>query len=481
MNRFQIRNREQIKLLPFYLFVTILVLVSSRFYFFWDKDILNSHQALDYLKNGFSILPSIDTDSGHPPVMGLLLAFLWKIFGKSIFIGHLAMLPFALGLVWQLYRFNSRFIKSPAVYAALLLAIIDTSVLTQVVILTGDLILLFFFFLSVNAILYNKRILLLFALVGLGLSSMRGTMSLVIIGLFDIFYSLNHTDKKWPSRLIKGIALYYLPAFLLTSGYLLYHYLKRGWIGYDPENSQWAGCFEIVNFKGFLRNILILGWRLVDFGRLFLWIAGIYFLNLFVRKKIQADRNTRILIVLLIISLAVYAVPMLIYKIMSGHRYILPVFIIFSSLISYLLFEKIKFRRIRWIIYILLVTGLLSGNFWVYPDKIAKGWDATLAHIPYYKLRKKMIRYIDDHIIPFEKVGSEVPNISPVKYIELTNDNRHFPLKDFGKDEYIFYSNVFNMFTDKEIDELKEKWIPVKTFRKGQVYVELFKNPEYGK
>lgn len=479
MNRLHVKIGIQIKLLPYYLFITFLVLLSSHFYFFWDKDILNSRQAFEFLKNGFSILPPTNLDSGHPPVMGLLLAFLWKIFGKSIYIGHLAMLPFALGFVWQLYRFISYFIKTSAIYAALLLVIIDTSILTQIVILTGDLILLFFFFLSVNTILYKKRILLIFALIGLGLSSSRGTMSLAIIGLFDIVLVLeNRTNKGLLQEFIRIIP-YYLPAFLLTGGYLLYHYIKRGWIGYDPENSYWAGCFEIVHLKGFLRNILILGWRLVDFGRVFLWITGLYFFILFIKKKIRLDKKIRLLIALLIISLAVYALPMLLYKVMSGHRYILPVFIIFATLISLILLEKIQGKKLKSTIYIFLFLGLISGNFWVYPDQIAKGWDATLAHIPYYKLRKEMIMYIDEKKIPFEKIGSEVPNVTPIKYIELTEDNRKFPLQDFKKDEYIFYSNIYNMFTDEEIKELKKKWIPVKKFHAGQVYVELYKNPDY--
>ena len=46
----------------------------------------------------------------------------------------------------------------------------------------------------------------------------------------------------------------------------MFHYLETGWMGYH-ENSPWAPAFEKVDFQGAIKNILILGWRLLDFGR----------------------------------------------------------------------------------------------------------------------------------------------------------------------------------------------------------------------
>jgi hypothetical protein len=472
-------HKEQKKLIPFYLFIMLLVLVSVNNSFFWDKDILNSRQAFWYLENGFGILFPANIDSGHPPIMALLLAGLWKVFGINLWIGHLAMLPFALGLVWQFYRFLRYFFHANTILAALLLVIIDTSILTQVIILTGDLLILFFFFLSINSVLYNKRQLLLFVLIGLGLSSSRGIISCSIIGLFDIYLLIE--KEGWKKLIPKTISIipYYIPALFAIIGYLLYHYIHMGWIGYDPVSSNWAGCFEPVNFKGFFRNIFVLAWRLADFGRLFLWMVAGYFLILTIRKKFQGDRNIKMLLALFIISLFVYAPTMLIYKALASHRYLLPVYVVFATLVAYLILEKLTNDKLRKSLYIVLILGLLSGNFWVYPDSIAKGWDASLAHIPYYKLRKEMIRYIDEQEIPFNKVGSEVPNVTQLKFVDLSTDERFFPKKDFRIHEYIFYSNVYNMFTDEELKELKEKWIPVNEFRMLQVRVTLYKRPYY--
>ena len=124
---------------------------------------------------------------------------------------------------------------------------------------------------------------------------------------------------------------------------------------------------------------------------------------------------------------------------------------------------------------ILIIAGLLSGNFWVYPDKIAKGWDASLAHLPFHHLRHEMMKYIDQHHIPVSETGSRTPNTAIIDHIELNGDQRAFPWADLSKDKYVFYSNICNVFTDEEIDELKNQWLVEKEFRCLQVRVTLYK------
>jgi hypothetical protein len=472
-------SRQQKNLFPFYLFITILVLSTSNCTFFWDKDILISRQAFWFFENGFKLILPQEIDSGHPPFMGMLLAFLWKFFGKTLIVGHLAMLPFALGLVWQSYKFLNYFIKSKYVYLALVLVLIDTSILTQVIILTGDLLILFFFLLCINSILNNKKLLLAIGSVGLGISSARGMISCIIIILFHLYFIIEQKGWKNIIRHSFSISYLYIPSVACSGGYLLYHYFHTGWMGYDPANSNWAGCFELVNFQGFVRNIFILFWRLIDFGRIFIWLLAGYFFYLFIKGIIHIDRNIKLLSFLFIISIIIYSPMMLIYKVLNGHRYILPVFIIFSALVTYILFEKMSGQKLKYWIFSILLVGLISGNFWVYPDKIAKGWDATLAHIPYYKLRVQMIKYIDDQNIPFTSIGSDTPNTTKMKFVDLSDDERSFQIKDFNNNQYIFYSNIYNTFTDSELQVLKENWIPVKEFRLLQVYVKLYKNPKF--
>ena len=71
-----------------------------------------------------------------------------------------------------------------------------------------------------------------------------------------------------------------------------------------------------------------------------------------------------------------------------GHRYFIVSYITFI-LLAFLTLTKVeKFSKL---LYVALLLGLISGNLWIYPERISQGWDASLAHIPYHSLRKKAI------------------------------------------------------------------------------------------
>ena len=149
---------------------------------------------------------------------------------------------------------------------------------------------------------------------------------------------------------------------------------------------------------------------------------------------------------------------------------------IFSSMIFlYILFETgIEKKLTRWI-YFISLAGLLSGNFWIYPDQIAKGWDSTLAHLPYYKIRAEMIRYIEKEKIPINQVGTEFPNTATFENIDLNGSNIFFPEKDLQIQPYIFYSNIFNDFSDQELNDLKTNWLVIKEIKRCGVKGILYK------
>ena len=476
MKKITFLSKGSVKLVPFYVFFTILIIAISNNSFFWDKDIIISKRAFWFYENNFSLILPNTLDGGYAPVLGMMLALLWKIFGISLRVGHYLMLPIIIGLIYQLYTFMKYFFTNEKyILLSLILIVIDTTLLSQAVVVSSDLVLIFFFFLSLNSILGEKRNILIIALIGLSLSHFRGVMSCFIVFIFDYYFYKTNSKKNYFSSFF-SIIPQYLPAVAIYLCYLIYHYITTGW-NLKHEASPWIGCFETVNFTGFLRNILIVIWRLVDFGRLFFWICGIYFLTLFLKKKIRFDEKIKILIILMLLALMINLPSMLLYKVLAGHRYLMIIFILLTILITYILFEKISNKKLSRFIYLALIIGLLSGYFWIYPDKIAKGWDSTIAHMPYYNLRKKMINYIDTEGIPFNEIGSEVPNITEFKFIDLNNDDRIFLLKDFTAHKYIFYSNIYNMFTDEEIDILKNKWLVEKEFRCLNVYVRLYRNP----
>jgi len=57
-----------------------------------------------------------------------------------------------------------------------------------------------------------------------------------------------------------------------------------------------------------------------------------------------------------------------------------------------------------------------------------------------------------------ESIGFDFPGAYSQKYLDLSENTWSFPEVDFGKQEYILYSNVVNEFTDNELTELETKW-----------------------
>jgi hypothetical protein len=467
-------RKEVLSLLPFFIFYTLITLLASHNPFFWDKDIIFSRIADWLMNNKFSLVLPDTLDVGYPPLLGYLLALAWKITGKSLLVMHLFMLPFSIGIVIQLYHFLRYYMNRQIIVPILILVLADTSLLTQSIVFSTDLVMIFFLLLALNSILYNKRLMLSVALFGLLFSHMRGVMGMAMAGLFDLY-----KNRCWLKPLKKLSVIYaYLPGATLFVAYCIFHYSVKGWIGYH-ENSPWIGCFEIVDGKGFLRNILIVAWRLVDFGKLFIFLVLFYLVFRFLKNKYAVDQTLVDLFVLLGLSVIAFVPSALIYKVLSSHRYFLPISMIITIITGYMLFFCIHKKKLRRGLYIIMLTGLISGSFWTYPDTVAKGWDATLAHIPYYGLRKKMLSYIDDHKIPFSDIGTEVPNAYKLKYYDLSEDERNIPIKDFQRNKYIFYSNIYNTFSDEEIHQLKTRWIIDKEFRCLLVRVTLYKNPGY--
>jgi len=467
-----IKNTHKTGLLLIFIFFTILTYLSSDNFFFWDTVQLGSRHAHFFYENNFNnlLLPD-NIDSGHIPTFGMYLAFLWIIFGKTLLISHFAILPFTLGIVFQLYLLIRRFISEKYIFPALILVLADPTLLSQSILVTPDIPLVFFFLLALNSVFGNRKILLSIAITGLFLSSMRGMMVSVALLIIDIYTNIKFADLKETFIKLAKRSIIYYPALVIFLSYNLYHYYVKSWIGYH-ENSPWAESFERVGFSGFLKNIVIFVWRMLDFGRVFLWFAA-FFVGVKVFKSIKSDKiifNLAFVFVVVSISLSI---SFLTYKYLNGHRYILPLYMIFAVIVSYLIFEKLTNEKLKYIVFSVALSGLLSGNLWVYPDKISQGWDSTLAHVHYYKLHEKLSNFIKNKGIKKYEVGSFFPNVTSDKFIYLNNDTSSYKEADIKKDKYIFYSNIFNI-PDEDIDKLKRNFTEIKKYKNFGIYVVLY-------
>lgn len=142
-------------------------------------------------------------------------------------------------------------------------------------------------------------------------------------------------------RILVGIIPVYIGASLIAVLFMIWHYIQKGWIGYH-SSSNWAPSFEIVDIKGFMRNILVLGWRLADFGRIFTWLFIIISCIIFYKRKLLFDKKTNLLISIILICFVVFTPTVLLYRNLSLHRYLLPIFLMITLFAVYILFKKYR-------------------------------------------------------------------------------------------------------------------------------------------
>jgi hypothetical protein len=452
---------------------------SSPFPFFWDTIQLGAKHAHHYYHTGFAQLLLPDAiDSGHPPFFGMYLAAAWMLFGKSLAVSHWAMLPFVLGVVGLLFPVGRHFAgRWGWVYPLLALALPPLS--GQMVLVSPDVVLAFGFLLGLYSILYHKGWTLAPGALLLAAVSTRGMMTVVVLFLFDLYLRLSLPNRKenkpiaYLKEMLRALPPY-IPSGLLALAFLLYHYLEKGWIGYYA-GSEWAPSFERVGLGGLLKNGLVLGWRLADYGMVFSWAA----LGLVIWREPGTLCHSKVQKALWLagISLVLLTPTFLLYSGLQQHRYLLPL-LLSVLLLTFTAIAQSPWSRIwKARLFALLFTGLLTGHFWVYPDHVAQSWDTTLAHLPYYRLKEQMIGYLDEQGIPLETVGTAFPEIGPQYYKDLSGRTSGFAPKDLSKQSYILYSNVMNDFSDGELEGLREAWTLQKELRSGGVKVQLYRKP----
>jgi len=351
----------------------------------------------------------------------------------------------------------------------------------QSVLVSPDLAVMCFFLMGLYAVLHQKKILLGLAAIGLAAMSMRGMMIVLSLYFFSLLTSIVAKEfepkmdlKKW-FLFLWNQALPFVPSGLLSLAFLAAHYQHAGWIGYHAD-SPWATAFEKVDFMGFVKNCAVYVWRILDFGRLFLLGFGAYAFYYFWQQTSlnKFPRKFSLLVALLVATLLCLSPSVLIHKGLLLHRYLLPVLFSLNLLTVYLILNAdLKYKHA---LLGLAFIGLATGNFWVYPKEIAQGWDATLAHVPYYDLRKEMIDFIEAEGMNKREIGSAFPNISGTRYTDLAEVDENFVKFDLEENDYILYSNVMNDFSDAELLEMDENWAVIKEIRSGGVCFILYSN-----
>ncbi len=463
---------------PFFAAAIFLTALVQNNAFFWDTIQLASKHAHWYYENNFSyfFLPN-NMDSGHFPIFGMYVAICWKIFGRSLMVSHWSMFPFIIGAIWQTARLVTFYFPKKLRLIIMALLLSDAVLISQFSIVSPDIILMFAFIFCLNSIIREQKTLILLSSIPLAIISMRGFMVLAGLGLAHALIIISAEKKFDIGLLIKKLSIYF-PAIIIISTFFVLHQLNKGWFAYHSD-SPWASCFQRSDFYGILYNIGIAIWRFIDYGKvsLFLLLGGLIFWQIrtfgfkAMKNIIIQEKNPLIFLSTVFIT----TVPiLLLYKILLGHRYLMPfIFLVFLSF-SYLIVKTEMKNKLRKILILIVIMSNITGHFIIYPTKISQGWDATLAHLPYYELRQKMITFINENNIAYKETGTAFPAKESGYITDLNKDKRQFAELDLEKNNYIIHSNIFNDFSDEQLLAL-EKLKLIKEYKTGRIFMKLYK------
>lgn len=455
-------------------YVVLILFLVLKFFtlencFFWDNTAGYSMPASYLLENGFLSFVYPAQYVAEPPLAHLYLALLWSLFGKSLLVAHLSITVFSLGVIWQVYRLCERLETKYTPYI-FLLVLLEPALSTQMILISPDVITCFFALLSVNLLLENKRSWLALSVLCLGLVSIRGFVVCSGLGLAYLVI-LIAIDKKSFKEAFLYVFPSFVPVLLVLGAWFLYRKWDTGYFMYQP-GFEYQEHRELASLSYMIRNIASLAIRMFDSGRIIVWILlfvavlkiGIKnFFSFIVRSPLS------IIYLSVLLTMSLVTIPM---TNPFGDRYFIVLYILLALVTARLLSEAYGGTKIR-VIFIGMILVLVSGNFWVYSEKMSKAWDSVLCHLSYYPLRQEMITYLDEQGISVNDVSASFPLDSSFSDTEANEDNRRFSSVDFDKSQYIIYSNIYN-WDDEHIDALCMDWKLQKEFKYGLIYIRLY-------
>lgn len=440
---------------------TLYVVLSIFFPFFWDA-VYHAQVALHVYEHEFNtIFPDPDIDAGHPTLFNVYLALVWKIFGKTIWISHLAQLPFVWGYVYFVYQCIDKYIDKSHQWIAVLLLSAEATLTAQLMSLNPDIALLCAFFMTLHGINTQQSKYIISGMILLSLLSIRGWIMGIALGIID--FAENGFDLKlWKKYLTR----YILFVLCIVIWLFTHHYYTGRWFASQMYASEFS-------WKIIPKNIAVFVFRLIDTGRIILWI--LLFIFVFkLRKNISILLSeNQFFIRSIIIVLGTFFILFIPLTNPIGHRYFMVVYVLaILWIVQMASVYKVKNR-----VFLLVGLCLISGHFWVYPVPIANGWDASLAHIPYFKVKDEVLEYAKKNNISYTKIYTYPPLHKSDYYTRLSPiKEAHLPLLDEHSQDapYILYSNISNHFNRKELNRLKEHYIAMYQKKMGYVEVILY-------
>lgn len=450
-----------------FLFYAIVNIISWRFPFFWDT-LLTSTICNYFSVNGFNGgIPNNAIDAGHPPLFYAYIFGWWQVFGKSLWISHLAMLPLLWLMIYNFIHLSANFLRnSKLIIAATVLFCLETTILAQSTLVSYDIALLCFYIVGLRYLLKRKALPVALACIGLSLISLRGCFA-----VFALFLTELVLFRK--TLRFQQLLQHYLPAFLIFMLWNFWHINQTGWMLFTTSES-WDTHRGFVNANGLMRNVAVIIRNLLEPGRLALYGSIAIGLILNRKRLFQAPMRQTVLVTFIpFIILTLFFIP---FSNPIGHRYLILIFAL-SIILLVQLFAEHQFRKL---IFAATAICFISGHFWFqfYPSSVSKGWDASLEHVTYFQLDNAMRSYLQAENIPLDAIASQFP-MDVSEHQQFVNGAAARPQKfdasNLAQTEYILYSNISNDFDENSLNTIQREFVVDKQFSKNGIELILFK------
>lgn len=476
-------NRTNIFILVALTLVYIFLLILSMDYcYFWDNIQQISKEAHWFYLNNFSslLLPAHDSGSEmtatgyHPPLMGIITAALWKVFGYGLWVSHAFTLAWASLLIFNVWKLSKRYFEERYAGWVTLILMLEPTLLAQFVTASPDFIIFTTFIMSFRAILEYKRGQLAVAIFFLCCINMRGIFIGAMLFVVDCYVTYLRIDVK--NNLLNGlktIILPYLPTFIVLLAYFVYYFSARGWFFANSSYSEHYAMPD--NAVSIMKHFAALIIRNVENGRFFIWGLAFYTAFKAFRNKYTLTLEIRAMLLFFLLFTGLYLIFVFITQMPFSTRYFMPQFFALTILALWIAAKWMR-KSIVMVTFMFLLIFQVTGHLWIYPDKIAKSWDCTLAHLPYYSLREDCFDYIDQHQLNYDEIAAGFSLYGNRQFIELKNTSAKVSSDPTGR-KYFLNSNISNL-EDNFATKLKDrsKWKPIKRFEKGLVYIEILEN-----
>ena len=455
-------------------YVVLVLFLVLKFFtldncFFWDNVAGYSMPASYLLEHGlFSFVYPVNYVS-EPPLAHMDLAVLWTLLGKNLLVAHLSVTLFSVGVIWQVWRLCEKLNTKYTPYI-FLLAVLEPTLSTQLILISPDVILCFFALLSINLLLENKRGWLAVSACCLGLVSIRGFVVCAGLGLGYLVIA-KVIEKKSFKEAFVYVFPSFIPVLLALGAWFLYRKLETGYFLYQP-GFEYQEHRELASLSHIIKNIASLAIRMLDSGRIIVWLfLLVAIIKMGIKNFIAFVVHSRLSIIYLSVLFTLFLVTIPVTN-PFGDRYFIVLYILLALITAQLLSKVYEARKIQ-IVFVGMLLVLVSGNFWVYSEKMSKAWDSVLCHLPCYSLRQEMITYLEDQHIDVNDVSASFPLNAPFADLDINEDKRQFTPVDWDKSRYIIYSNLYN-WDDESINAIHSKWKLQKELKSGLIFLRLY-------